>query len=77
MQIIKPTKNEVAGMRLRKIREERHLTLQQVSESTGISVSALSLYENGKRIIPNVSLYRLTEFFCINREAILGKPEIK
>lgn len=70
--IVRPTKAEVVGKRLKDIRVKRHLSLQQVSTATGISVTALSLYENGKRYPNNVSLYRLTEFYVVPREKIVG-----
>jgi len=71
--IVKPTKPEIIGQRLKTIREKRHLSLQQVSAATGISVTALSYYENGKRFINSVSLFRLTEFYNISRNSVIGQ----
>ena len=40
---------EAVGPRLRKLRQEREVTLAELSESTGVSVSTLSRLESGAR----------------------------
>ena len=40
---------EAVGPRLRKLRQERDVTLAELSESTGVSVSTLSRLESGAR----------------------------
>lgn len=53
------------GPRLRALRQERNLTLSDVSDATGISVSKLSRLESGQRrptldvLIPLAQVYRL------------------
>lgn len=71
--IVKPTKKEIVGQRLKDARVKRHLTIQQVANATGISAAAISSYENGKRYPSNVSLFRLTEFYVIPRNEIVGE----
>ncbi|MEE1504649.1 MAG: helix-turn-helix transcriptional regulator [Acutalibacteraceae bacterium] len=71
--IVKPTKKEIVGQRLKDARIKRHLTIQQVANATGISASAISCYENGKRYPTNVSLFRLSEYYVIPRKDIVGE----
>ena len=43
---------------IKKIRKEKDISIQELSERTGISISSLSMYENGKRVpsIRNIKL---------------------
>lgn len=41
--------NQAIGARLRKLRSERHLTLEALAEQTGVSVSMLSAIERGRK----------------------------
>ncbi|MBE5780358.1 MAG: helix-turn-helix transcriptional regulator [Clostridiales bacterium] len=38
------------GQRMKQLREEKHLTLQQLSDITGVTVAAISRYENDQRL---------------------------
>ncbi len=69
---VKPNRCEVVGRRLKNLRVSRHLSIQQLSAATGISPAALSYFENGKRYPSNMSVYRLSEFYCVSRKDILG-----
>lgn len=53
------------GERLRELRMNRSLTLKQVSEDTGLSVSFLSLVERDKVSISVDNLERLARFYSI------------
>ena len=35
---------------IKRIRKDKGITIQELSERTGISISSLSMYENGKRV---------------------------
>ena len=43
---------------IKRIRKDKGITIQELSERTGISISSLSMYENGKRVpsIKNIKL---------------------
>jgi transcriptional regulator with XRE-family HTH domain len=62
------------GPRLRRIRQERHLTLEDLAAATGLSVSTLSRLEAGKRrptldlLIPLARAHRLA------LEHLIGAP---
>ena len=49
------------GGRIRKIREDRGLNLHELARLSGISASALSLIETGKRDLRVSSLYRIAD----------------
>ncbi|MGV8078729.1 MAG: helix-turn-helix domain-containing protein [Syntrophales bacterium] len=51
------------GQRLKKLRTERGVTLQEVSGSTGLSISFLSLFENGKSGISLANLQKILQLF--------------
>jgi len=47
------------GQKIKMLRSERGITLQEVSEATGLSVSFLSLFENGKSGISLANLQKI------------------
>lgn len=51
------------GQRLKKLRTERGVTLQDVSVATGLSISFLSLFENGKSGISLANLQKILKLF--------------
>jgi transcriptional regulator with XRE-family HTH domain len=63
------------GETLRRIRQGRRLSLNDVASGAGISPSFLSLVENGRSDITIGRLTRLVEFFQISITDILPSPE--
>lgn len=63
------------GENLRRIRQGRKLSLNEVAAGTGISPSFLSLVENGRSDITIGRLTRLVEYFEISITDILPNPE--
>lgn len=62
------------GPRLRSLRERRKLTLAQVAESTGISLSTLSRLESGMRR-PNLELLLpLARQYAVPLDDLVGAP---
>ena len=64
--------------RLKDLRAERGLTLKELSEQTGLSLSALGSYETDedKEISP-FSLTTLAKFYGVSTDYLLGLTEIK
>ncbi len=54
------------GLKIRNLRKIRNLSLQQVSEETGMSYSYLSGLENDKHSISLVNLQRLASYFGVD-----------
>lgn len=63
------------GSILRKLRNEKNLTLEAMSEDTGISVSSIKQYEQGGRQISIRNLYVLIDFFGVDANTILNVSE--
>lgn len=59
------------GERLRNWRKEKNLTTTQIHEATGISLGALSNYENDKREVGSDLLVQLNEKFNMDIVYIL------
>ncbi len=66
------------GERLKDLRVERNLTLEQLAEKTSISKSALGKYEsdNGKDISP-YSILLLADYYGVSADYLMGRTEIK
>ena len=64
--------------RLKDLRVERRLTLEQLAEQTGLSKSALGKYETDdyKDISP-FSIVELANFYCVSTDYLLGVTENK
>jgi len=65
---------QLVGRQLRKLRNERGLSLTEVAEATGISQSFLSLVETGKNDITFGRLVRVLEFYGVGFDDLLGEP---
>ena len=66
------TQHQPAGLRLRRWRTARGLTLKAVSEQTGIPVPALSKLENGKQSLGYPRLLRLSELLGVELGQLLS-----
>ena len=60
---------------LRTIRQSHRLTLKEMAEMLGVSESAMSLYENDRRHIPNAMLIKLSGMFNVSTDYILGATD--
>lgn len=72
------TDEEIISMfskRLRQLRDERGLTLIQLSAYTGLGVTTISQYENGKRAPHLIQLIKLSEFFSVSVNYLIGTTE--
>ncbi|TYB45247.1 helix-turn-helix domain-containing protein [Actinomadura chibensis] len=63
------------GPRLRRLRQERGITLTALSETTGISVSTLSRLESGKRRPSLELLLPLARAHHVPLDELVGAPE--
>lgn len=58
---------------LKALREERNLTQAELARLTHLTVSAISMYENGKREPKFEILEMLADFFNVNMDILLGR----
>ena len=63
------------GTKLRELRQERNLTLQQVAETTGFALSFLSQLERDKVSISVDNLERLAQFYEVHMVHFFRAPE--
>ncbi|MCB5908767.1 helix-turn-helix domain-containing protein [Streptomyces pinistramenti] len=64
------------GPRLRRLRQERSVTLAALSEATGISVSTLSRLESGDRRATLELLLPLAQAHQVPLDELVGAPEV-
>lgn len=62
----------MAYQRLRDLREDRDLLQRQVAERLRCSQQVYSNYERGERDIPTDILIRLSEFYDVSVDYLLG-----
>lgn len=67
---------ELVGPRLRRVREQRGLTLTDAAEVTGISKSTLSRLETGQRRPSLELLLPLAEAYRVPLDDLVGAPEV-
>lgn len=65
------------GERLKTLRQAKHLTLKQVSELIGISVSVLSAYEIEDRHPSYHILLKLATLYDVSCDYLIGKETIR
>jgi transcriptional regulator with XRE-family HTH domain len=68
-----PTYGRLVGQRLRLVRQQRRLTLQQVDTVTEgeFKPSVMGAYERGERVISILRLKRLAEFYRVPIDRLL------
>jgi transcriptional regulator with XRE-family HTH domain len=80
MPLVKPTPIAAAldqvGPRLRRVREQRGVTLTDLAEATGISKSTLSRLENGQRRPSLELLLPLAQAHRVPLDDLVGAPEV-
>ena len=64
--------------RIKDLRVEHGLTLQQLAEQTGLSASALGNYENDDfKDIDHFAIVKLAKFYGVTTDYLLGLSETK
>jgi transcriptional regulator with XRE-family HTH domain len=63
------------GERLRELRRSRDVTQNELAQIIGVSGSAVSAYENGKKVPGSDTLMRLAEYFDCSIDYLMGKTE--
>jgi transcriptional regulator with XRE-family HTH domain len=67
---------ELVGPRLRRVREQRGLTLTDAAQATGISKSTLSRLETGQRRPSLELLLPLAQTYRVPLDDLVGAPEV-
>ncbi len=64
-------------MRLKELRKERGLSLKELADVLGVAESTVSLYENSKREASYTVLQKLSNYFGVSIDYLLGVSENK
>jgi transcriptional regulator with XRE-family HTH domain len=64
-------------MRLKDLREDSDIPQRVIAEYLGIRQNTYSQYENGQRQIPLEMLVKLSEYFNVSADYILGITNVK
>lgn len=63
---------EIFAERLRELRMEKELSQRELAEATGLTQSAINLWENAQRIPNGVAIATLARFFGVSADYLLG-----
>lgn len=63
--------------RIKELRKSKNVTLQEVSEKTGISITSLSFYEKGQRNPKIETWQKLADYFDVSVAYLQGLSDIK
>ena len=64
-------------MRLKELREDLDIPQRVIAEYLGIRQNTYSQYENGQRQLPLEMLVKLSEYFSVSSDYILGITDVK
>ena len=65
------------GERIKEIRKEHKLTLDQLGEIAGVSKQFLSLVENGKKEPGKDTLRTICDYFNVDMDYVIGRSDVK
>lgn len=63
--------------RLKLLREEKNLTQSDVAKLLNITIAAYSYYENEKRDMTPDTILKLSEYFNVSTDYLLGKTDVR
>ena len=66
----------VPANRIKELREDRDKTQQEVAAFLCVAQNTYCNYENGKREIPIALLIRLSQYYGVNLEYLLGLTDL-
>ena len=64
-------------LRLKQLRKEQKETQKQIADILGVTQATLSGWESGKYEIDNSSLVKLSRYFNVSTDYLLGNSDIK
>lgn len=76
MQTLGITRPIIMGMKLKRIREEKHYSQKEISEVLCVRQNTYSQYETGARQIPLDALIKLSLFYHVCVDYLLGLTDV-
>ena len=62
-------------MRLRELREKRHVSQGKLAIDLGLSQNSISRYENGEREADYATLISIADYFDVSLDYLLGRTD--
>ena len=62
---------------IKELRREKNITMKHLGEIIGVSESAVSQYENGKRQPDQTILIKIADYFNVSTDYLLGRSDTK
>ncbi len=62
------------GAKIKELREARELTQENFAKILGVSRSALGLWEQGRRDVPQEMIVKIADFFNVSTDYLYGRP---
>ena len=69
--------NNTTGNIIKELRREKRLKMYELGEIIGVSKSCISNYESGYNIPSRANLIKLSEYFDVNMDFLLGKTKLR
>lgn len=69
--------NNITGKIIKELRREKRLKMYELGEIIGVSKSCISNYESGYNIPSRANLLKLSEYFDVNMDFLLGKTNLR
>ncbi len=63
------------AFRLKELRERKGITQAQLSDATKLTISAISKWERGRRSPSAYALFKLSRFFGVSADYLLGATD--
>ena len=65
------------GKRLRLLRSEKDITQRELAKYLGLTPKMISFYENGERFPPYDIIIKLSKYFDVSADYLLGLTDVK
>lgn len=66
---------EILAKRIKELRLERNLSQRALAQKLGVSKSIISYWESDKVAITDVNILKLSDFFDVSCDYLLGKTD--
>lgn len=63
--------------RLKQLREEKGIFQKDIADYLGVSITAITYYENEKRDMSPDTIIKLAEYFDVSTDYLLGKSDVR
>ena len=63
---------EIFAERLKELRAGKELSQRELAKATGLTQSAINLWENAKRVPNGIAIVTLAKFFGVTADYLLG-----